>query len=118
MTPCGGVSLRLFGPIVLVLSVALGAGGIAYQTRACSSGGCSVASQASDNGQCTEQAPPVSQRVATRTPPVRQQRGRAPTLIVPLNATGYNYRKVGTAEPELFTGAEPAPALRVAPEAP
>lgn len=106
--------MRLFGPIVLLLSVALGAGGIAYQTRACSSGSCSVASQASSDGQCTEQTPPTPKRLETATPAVRPQRGRAPTMVVPLNSRGYNYRRPGRSEPKLFTGAEPAPEVPAA----
>ena len=110
--------MRLLGPVVVVLSVALGAGGIAYQTAACNGDNCSVASQALDDGQCAEPALPVPKLVETPTPPVRQQPGRAPTLIVPLNAKGYNYRKDGPAEPKLFTGAEPAPSPPAASEGP
>ena len=91
--------MRLFGPIVLLLSVALGAGGIAYQTR---------------DGQCVEQAPPTPKFVESATPAPRLERGREPTMVVPLNSRGYNYRRPGRSEPKLFTGAEPAPEVPAA----
>lgn len=109
--------MRLYGPATVVLSVLFGVGGIAYQTPACTDGNCSVAEQtAEDESQCEEHAAPTPKLVETAVPPVRQQTERAPTQVVPLNAQGYNYRKDGPAEPRLFTGAEPSPALPAAPE--
>ena len=88
--------MRLFGPTTVVLSVMLGAGGIAYQTPTCSDANCSVAKQeVADDGQCQEQAPSTPQRVEVAKPLVRTPSDRAPAKILSLNAQGYNYPKEG-----------------------
>ena len=100
--------MRLIGPVVVILAIALSSGGVAYRSQAEP-----AASTHADAGQCrVDAAAPTGMPAPVDITGIEE---RASKKFRALSGTGYNYPEPGTWHPEVATRKR-APALPAAPE--
>lgn len=104
--------MRALGPVLVIASVALGAGGVAY-TRAADQLDRSVeATRAAETAEASDGA---AQGMCPIQPSGEPERGARARVVVPLNRAGYNYAEPGAPRPEAAAAGSAAPPASPAP---
>lgn len=107
--------MRALGPVLVIASVALGAGGVAY-TRAADPRDRSVeATRAAETAEAAEAQDGAAQGMCPIQLPGELERGARARVVVPLNRAGYNYAEPGAPRPEAAAAGSAAPPAAPAP---